>query len=548
MRAAFIIFTLFVSVTLFSGAETKDPDFSAGLERLAALGLPSMKSAEWVKLPKDTRQTFTSSYEFRDVDVNLTGSAWKLNSTPPTYIEFGSAQTLADPDSAETEDDQDTDSEPSPLGKMLRNYKKKNPEPAKAQQPASAISRAAKDAGRIVTSLGKASVAEKINNSIEWGNSQLHGRLILFAAQLHASGKTESANNLAAALFNAVDDDLALIDGGISHLADGQYTEVATAFFEDTDWGKYLSASTALLEKFPRGWANAPAVALLTSKLEKQSGTPTEPSLPGIELKPEALQQLARILQKQEVVTDVEALAAAQGINLNDYPVEMRSQVIAMLQQRGLGGASSAQGLWLLPSTDENQSTDTTPVGKLKAMGMDGLIALAAIVTDETLVPARHFGEQRSYYSSNESPAALIRQRYQNLLRPTSRGEIATSLLTSVLPSGDSDEYGNSSQSDPDELSQAAIDFWKKNREKSPVGLASMYIGEGNDTQKSYASTFLSSSEDPAAHAAFEKSVLKSDDPVALASSVDEYLGARKVAGKPFADAYIIILQGQRAR
>lgn len=521
--------------------ETKSPDFSQGLEQLARLGLPSMKGAEWVEFSGESDQGFTRSYEFRELGVNLTGSAWKLATEPPTYVEFGSAQALASPDSAGDGEEGDSRKKTGLLGKMLRNYRQENPEPGKPEKTAPVISRAAKDAERIATSLAKESVAEEVNDNIRWGNSALHGRLMLFAAQLHAAGETESADKLASALFNAVENDPALVDGAISHLADNQYSEVAGAFFKNTDWEIYLSAANALLEKFPRGWANAPAVALLVSKLEKRLDTPPPPSLPGIELKPEALQLLGSLLEKQEAVTDLDALAAAQGININDYPVEMRPQIIAMLQERGMGG--SEQGLWLLPSAGESTAADTSPTGKLKAMGMDGFIALAAVATDETLVPARHTGDQGSYHGSNESPAEEIRQRYQHLTRPTSRGEIAVALISSVLPVQDDDEFGNSSQPDPAELSEAAIAFWKSNRDKSPVELASLYIAEGNSTQQSYASTFLASGKDPAAHAAFEKSVLASDDPIALAANVEEYLDARKKAAKPFADAYIRLLR-----
>jgi len=502
-----------------------------------------MEGAEWVKFRGESGQRFTDFHEFRELGVTLTGSAWKLATDPPTYVEFGSAEAIASPDSGS--DDERGESEPKPglLGKMLRNYQEKNPELAKPAEPVPAISRAAKDADRIAASLAKASVAEEINNNIEWGNSELHGRLMLFAVQLHAAGETESANKVATALFNAVDNDPALIDGAISHLADNLYTATAEEFFKDTDWEKYRSAATALLEKFPRGWSNAPAVALLISKLEKRSTTPPVPSLPGIELKPEALELLGRFLEKQEAVTDVEALAAAQGININDYPAEMRPQIIAMLHERGMGISSSDSGIWLLPSEGEGESSDTSPAGKLKAMGMDGFIALAAVATDETLVPIRHSGDGSSYYSSNESPAAVILQRYANLSRPTSRGEIAVSLLSAVLPTQSEDEYGRSSETDPAELSAAAIEFWKKNHEKSPVELATLYIAEGNASQQSLASSFLAASADPAAHAAFEKTVLASDDPLALISNVDEYLGTRKAAAKEFAAAYISLLR-----
>jgi hypothetical protein len=62
-----------------------------------------------------------------------------------------------------------------------------------------------------VKALGKAAVAENVNDSMEYGSSNLHGRLMLFAAQLQAAGETESANSLAAALFRVAENDAALI-------------------------------------------------------------------------------------------------------------------------------------------------------------------------------------------------------------------------------------------------------------------------------------------------------------------------------------------------
>lgn len=518
-------------------------DFSKGLEQLAKLGLPAMEGAEWVKSPSNSNQTFTDSYEFRDVGVNISGSVWKLATDPPSYIEFGSAETIDLPEPEATDDSgSGSDDEPGLLGKMLRGYQEKNPEPEKAPNPKPKISKATKDAEKIATSLAKPSVAEELNSNINWGNSQLHGRLMLFAAQLHAAGETDSANKLAAALFNAVNEDTALIDGAISHLADTIYAATAESFFENTDWDNYLSECTALLEKFPRGWANAPAVALLVSKLEKRTDTQTTPSLPGITLNPEAILLLDKLLEKTETVTDINALAAAQGININDYPPEMRSEIIAMLSQRGMGGFSQEHGIWLLPAEEADQSPDNTPAGKLKALRMDGLIALAAVTTDETLVPARHTSRRSSYYSSNESAAEQIRKRYQSLARPTTRGEIAVSLLTSVIPTPEN-RYGSSDETDPAALSQEAIAFWKSNKDKSPVELATLYMMEGNSSQQSQATTFLTSSSDPSAHTAFEKAVLASPDPISLAPHVEAYLDTRKAAAKPFASDYIALLR-----
>src|SRR5688572_15397028 len=51
-------------------------DFSEGLKQLAALGLPEMKDAQWVKPPpgfEEEESIFTQSYEFREVRIKLKG-------------------------------------------------------------------------------------------------------------------------------------------------------------------------------------------------------------------------------------------------------------------------------------------------------------------------------------------------------------------------------------------------------------------------------------------------------------------------------------------
>ena len=543
MRAVFLIPPAVFVASSFACLAEETP-FAKGLDLLAELGLPDMKGALWIKLPGDSESYFTSSYQFQEMAANLSGNAWKLPTEPPTYLEFGSAMKLDSDDSMVEDEDGGEDAKPGLLGKMLRNYQEKNPEPEKEPKaPEPDVSLAAKDAGKIVKALAKASVVENVNDSMEYGDANLHGRLMLFAAQLRAAGETESANSLAAALFQAAENDAALIDGAISHLADTDYAAAAAAFFETTDWQAYHTAVKALLEKFPRGWADAPAVALLASNLEKRASTPPTPSLPGIALKPEALALLDKLLVKQTVKTSDEALAKAQGVDLGKYPARQRTEMIHWLRSNaGEGVSFSDPTLWILPSEGKKDGQPASPIEALKAMRMDGFIALAAAVTDETLVPIRKQNDGHSYYSSDESPASVIRRRYANLARPISRGEIAAALISSALPAPE-DPYSNSTPPDPADLAAQAVEFWKTNKDKSGVELATLYIAEGNANQRTFASTYLATSKDPAAHAAFEKTVLESSDPLALIQAVEGYLGARKAAAKPFATAYINLIR-----
>lgn len=545
MRAEFLIIPFFFAAPTLFGQDEK-VDFSEGLSRIAALGLPEMKGAEWVKLPDSNEQRFTNSYELQEMEIKLSGNTWKLKTDPPTYIDFGSNQPIELP-KEEADSEEGSNAKPSMLQKMLNNHKKNNPEEEKAAKPKAPednIARAIKDAAKMVESLGKADVAENLNDSLRYSYSNTHGRMMLFAAQLHAAGQTESANALATALFQAANDDSTLIDGAISHLADNEYNSIATRFFETTDWQAYQKSLTNLLEKFPRGWSNGPAVAMLVSNLEKRAATPPKPAIPGVQLKPEAVALLDQLLVNSSSKLSDEALAKEHGIDLSEYPPEHRGRMLAMLRAQGGSGRGSSENLWLLntPKTTE-LGADASAMDKLKAMGMDGLIALAAVANDPTLTPFPNQQNQDGSWSSDETPEAALQKRYLSLHRPSSRGEIVSSILASVIPTPEGDPYSGSRQPDPAELSETAIAFWKANKDKSSVELATVYINEGDSSQKSLASSFLSTSKDPAAHTAFEKTVLASADPVFLITEVDKYVSARKLAAKPFANAYIKLVQ-----
>ncbi len=544
MRAEFFILPFFFAAPTLFGQDEKI-DFSEGLSRIAALGLPDMKGAEWVKLPDSNEQRFTNSYELQEMKIQPSGNTWKLKTDPPTYIDFGSNQPI-EPPKVDADSEELSSAKPSMLLKMLNYHKKPNPEEEKAakpEDPEDNVALGIKDAAKMVESLGKAEAAENLNSSLHYSYSNCHGRLMLFAAQLHAAGQTESANALAAALFLATSDDSLLIDGAVSHLADNEYTKIASLFFETNDWQAYQKSLTALLKKFPRGWSNGPAVAMLVSNLEKRSTAPAKPSLPGIQLKPEAVALLDQLLVTSSSKISDEELTKEHGLDLSEYPPEHRGRLLAMLRAQGSRRGSS-ENLWLLnPSKTPEPGADAAATDKLKAMGMDGLIALATVANDPTLTPYPNSRDQDSYYSSDESPEENLQKRYLTLNRPASRGEIASAILGSVIPTPEGDPYSGNNQPDPAELGETAIAFWKANKNKSSIELATVYITEGNDSQKSIASTFLCTSKDPAAHTAFEKIVLASTDPVFLITQVDQYISLRKLEAKPFANAYIKLVQ-----
>lgn len=536
MRAGRLALSLLLAPRL-AAAEPAATGFGPGLQRLADLGLPDMKGATWVRTPKDAPDAFARSYEFRELGVRIQGGAWKLVGDPPRRIGFATGSPLEGEDAPAATPPPEPPAEPGILGKMLRKHAASQPAKTPAPKPGPSLD---EDLKTLLDALAKPATAKELAEQAEYGRAELPGRLLIFAAQLHAAGREDDANRLAAALFAAIPDKAVVIDAAVDHFAKTEFTRVSDAFFTDHDWKSYLAALRALLAKYPRGWADGPAVALLLPALEQRvaGGKPAIPSLPALTLKPAALAALDQLLAVPAGGQDDAALAKSQGVDLGQIPAEHRARFLAQLRAQS-GGGSFDPGLWLLPG-DPPEGPDG-PLQQLTAMGMDGLLALAAVATDDTLTHSRNLSEGgSSYFSSHESAEAITAKRYRDLDRPKSRGEIARALLAATLPDDDDD---SDSDLDGTLLRDSALEFWKKHGTKSPVELALVFLAEGGDEQRSAAAAFLVESDDPAAHTAFEKAVLAADDPVAFASDVETYLDARKSAAKPFFTAYSKLLR-----
>ena len=536
MRPGRLALTLLLASPL-AAAEPAAADFGPGLQRLAGLGLPEMKGATWVRPPKDAQDSFARSYEFRELGVKLQGGAWKLAGDPPRRIDFATGSPLAGEEAPTAIPSPEPPAAPGILGKMLRKHAASQPSKPPAPKPGPSLD---EDLKTLLDALAKPDTVKELAEQAEYGRAELPGRLLIFAAQLHAAGRSDDANRLAAALFAAIPGKAVVIDAAVHHFAQTEFTRLSDAFFTDHDWQSYLAGLRALLAKYPRGWADGPAVALLLPGIEQRvAGTkPATPSLPGHTLKPDALAALDQLLAVPAGGgQDDEAFAKTHGVDLSQIPAQHRARFLAQLRAQA-GGGSFDPGLWLLPG-DPPEGPDG-PLPQLTAMGMDGLLALAAVATDDTLTHSRNVSDGSSYFGSHESPEAITAKRFRDLDRPKSRGEIARTLLAATLP-----DAADDSDSAPDGslLRDSALEFWQNHGTKSPVELALVFLAEGSDEQRSAAASHLVESDDPAAHAAFEKTVLAADDPVAFASDVETYLDARKAAAKPFFAAYSKLLR-----
>jgi hypothetical protein len=514
------------------------PDFSKGFERLVALGLPALDSkAKWSTLPEN--RGGGDDHYLREFLKPLKGNGWSL---PPVD---GKARGLGIGELAAVE------LSPSPSEEQPRSLLGRVFGGGGGSKKPAAIPEAdlTKDVRALIDAFSKPN-----DNRDPFASSSssgaISGKILLLATQIHQTGRTALANDLAMGLFDAVGSRETAVDAAVSMIADHAYESAAEAFFATGDWATYHRTLTDLVAKFPRGWSSREAVAMLLPQLAKQAAGEKPPvlSLPGIPLDPKALEAIERLAAKPEAkdsAAEAEKMVKRYGMNLSSMSPRMRAQVFASLRSQGMEQSGSSSP-WLLGATDEDEETDTSPpLAQLTALGINALPALAALVDDPlfTQIPNSQARNRSSYYSSDEGAAERILRVHASLNRPSTRGEIARGLLGSALPNSSED----SDQPDPEALRESALAFWKANKDATRDELAAVFLRDGSSYQTQTAATLLASSADPKAHKVFEAHVLAADPALEQLQNVQTYLAARKAAAKPFFEAYAKLIRTQSA-
>lgn len=524
-----------------SGQQTEPtpaPDFSAGFARLAALGLPALDArAQWSTFPNSYGQDNYGDYEAREILKSLKGNGWSLPSDTgkPLGLPAGAVATV------------DLSSEAlaanaPPRGLLSRIFGGGTRKPAAV--PAADLT---KDVRALIAALRKEDDGRDPFSFRSSGT--VSGKLLLLATQIHQNGKTALANELAMTVFDLTASRESAVDAAVSILADHAYESAAQAFFSSYDWKAYHRSLTELVAKFPRGWSSREAVAMLLPQLAKQAAgeKPAAPSLPSIPLDPKVLDAIQQLTAKPEVgnsATDDEKLAKLQGVDLASLTPQMRQRVLASLRHQGMQMDHSSS-LWLLEPPGK-QPVNASPLTKITTLGIQALPALAALVDDPwfTCVPNVNARNGSSYYSSNEDDAERISRIHARLNRPSTRGELACSLLKSTLPDDSNNSY-DSNETAPQALRELALAFWKENQHATRDELAAVFLRDGSPHQVQAAATLLASSADPKAHQAFESHILAADPAIAQFQCVKTYLSARKATAKPFLEAYAKLVRSQ---
>jgi hypothetical protein len=512
-----LIFLFLIAGDLAVRAEAPTPDFSEGFRKLAALGMPALDAkAQWSQVPQSNGQI----YQLQQLARSFKGNAWLLPSTDGKirFVPLGGMEIV--------EIDPSEKREPAWRGGSGRNAK-----PTIFPDPS-------KDAEALITGIQK--TAEKSQSDDPFSITSRgsgFGDLLLFATQLHQTGHTDLANRLAMATFGIFPTREAAVDAAVDQLAEQSYDKATQAFFSSGEWPVYHRALTSLANRFPRGWANGAAVAMFLPQLEKQAnGTKaTVPSLPGIDLDPAALTIAREFTEKP---------ADSQKPNDSEESSTMSPEQIYQRQMMGRfgGDGRGSTPLWVIAGQSDTDQ-ETSPSARMMKLKMAALPVLAALATDPFLTHEPNASSYSRHYSSNESDEERTLNAYENLHRPSTRGEIARRLLVATLP----DPQDDLARADPESIRDLALSFWKEHKNSSPEEIAAVFLSDGSNRQSSQASTILASSANPKAHQIFESHVLASEDAVARFQEVQTYLRTRKAAAKTFFATYAKLVRSQNA-
>ena len=471
------------------------PDFSAGFERLVALGLPELdKDARWARVGRGDDM----EYRLRQVTEVMKGNGWVQPGTDGGLrIRMGGFAL-------------DEGGGGKPVEKDV-----------------------GEDVEKLIKALHKKAASTDRNDVFSLRHeTEGFGRLLVFAAQLYQTGRTELANRLALATFAVYPDRELAVDAAVHEGASHFHETAVSEFFESGDWKAYHRELAALVERFPRGWEERGAVAMMLPQIARQAAgeLPPVPSLPDMAIDPRALEAIASFHQPgNDQEQDMEGL-----------PPGVRTRIV--MPGGGSWRYDNGPGdLWLLPEAEAGGGNADSPQARLTALGMAALPALAAICDDPTFTLLPNHDSGSMYFSSRESDAERTLRAYRSMSRPATRGEIAKRMLAATLPDPNSDL----GEADGETLRDLAIRFWKQHADDTPDELAALFLREGSDAQAKRAAGVLAASKDAAAHRIFEEHVLASDPALSSFEAVQTYVRARRSAAKSFIDEYAKLVRAQ---
>lgn len=496
------------SLLLAQEKETAIPDYKIAHEKLIALGLPAIpQSAKWISLPNhnDDNQ--------RQLDFKNKGSAWWF--TPAGHT---TSQTLAWGAVSSSELTKEAE-------QKLQTAKLPNLQDDIAQMQKALVNL-------------KKNQTDQMREIFEYsGRIAPLAKVLIFATQLRQVGQVDAANSLTHELLTlspAHNDHI--IDTVISQLAEAQYKSITQQFSKDHNWTTYYENLRAVIARFPRGWTKRDAVALCLEQTAQRARGEQPPALVISNPKLQSLANELLLPPPEKTATDNEL--TFHGVDLRQYPKSehenVKQQILTAIAQGynvdEEGNDDAFRQLWLLEKIEVDANSDA--ITRIQSMGLDAIPALAAMVEDSTLTHLLNQDggyDQDIYFNSENDP----KQLYKSLNRPMSRGEIAVRLLALTLPN----ENNSLDSIPPADLATIAREFWKKYKDGKKWDMALAFLA-GDEQQQRAAISALAESEEPAAYALLEKSILNMPSAIEHFNTILEYLRKNPKADPRFIEEF----------
>ncbi|MFT5904614.1 MAG: hypothetical protein ACI9E1_000199 [Cryomorphaceae bacterium] len=364
------------------------------------------------------------------------------------------------------------------------------------------------DLKKDIEAVQKWALEQSLDSSFSYNGSEYYSIAFGFANLAYQSGMKSESNELIKTLFLNHENPEGIIDQLIGKLALAEYNKIYNEFTVKKNWENYHAGLLSIQEKYPRGWDNQPGLAILIPLVKKRVDDEPVP-FPTIEGHPFSDEIKALIGQTAKA------------------PTQTRSEYY------GNGN------LFLIDRVAKNNKAPA--MRQLTQYGMDGFIALVALIGDDTLVVGNqnnNYGLRHGYSSRYNDDGISAEDAYNSLTKPPTRGQVAEQIVRGTLPHN----YQELSEIQGEQLKVIATQWWKEHKDDEKFTLIKHYFEHGNQSHINNLSRNLILQDTKDSRKLLEESILTSENPENLSALVKSYVKKRRVNAKEFIIKYQAIL------
>ena len=360
--------------------------------------------------------------------------------------------------------------------------------------------------------------------------------LFLYALQIYRSGKKDEPNEITAAIFDSGINRKSLMILVLSQLADNQYENIYSDFYDDKNWKNYLDGMETLLKRYNKNsWQKWNAVNRIYAEVKKKIENPSPPELTG-----EGITEEDKTHAKEMCSGNFfgEYYNIHYHFALNYYALEIWIWTLNINKKDG----------------DEKDSPKISTVEKIKARGMASLPMLMKLLSDEYMTDTVMDPKYAIPYHSRSSDWTSMSKEeleeiYKSVQKPLKRSDLARILLQEVVfdPDFIAGQDGSSYRANErytEGFEMLCSSFMEKIRGKSPIEIAKMYMEHGSDDQKEAVVNFLIENGSPEASAIVEKYFLdmamsdRDSSSIMSSDTIDTYVIKKGKDAKSFIEKF----------